>query len=432
MPPARAGVSHTTTSRVPNNGPKVDEDTRRRALAAIEDLKTALLQGSVRADSATSLQRSPRVTNAYEIRGLAVHGDIEDGFGPVMDEFVKNFRDRQDLGACCTAYVGGRKVVDLWAGTADRRTGRRFERDSATVIFSCTKGVMTICAYLLGQEGRLDLDAPIVHYRPEFAQGGKESITLRQALAHRAGLAYLDRDLTTAEVIAWSPVIEAIEQQVPQHRPTDGHAYHAITIGWLVGEVIRRITGLAPGTYFRRTLGDPLGLNTWIGLPASERDKVAFMEAPLPDDDSEFAKEFARLGSQPFVERTFTLGGAFAFPADNGSVTFNTPAIQAAEIPGAGGISSAESLAKLYAACVTGVDGGPALLTPASIADGLRVQSAGPQLTGQPTTAPVGVPVSRSRRRRRNRSLGRVVSGTSAPAASLPSPTSTTARASRT
>jgi CubicO group peptidase (beta-lactamase class C family) len=324
------------------------------------------------------------VTNAYETRGFAVHGDVDDGYGPVMDEFVANFRDRQDLGAGCTVYVGGRPVVDLWAGIADRRSDRPYEHDTATVIFSCTKGVMAICAYLLVREGRLDLDAPIARYWPEFAQGGKEAITLRQALAHRAGLAYLDRDLTTAEVIAWDPVIKAIEQQVPHHAPTDGHAYHAVTIGWLVGEVVRRISGLTPGTYFRHALGDPLGLNTWIGLPASAREQVAFMEPPLPDDDSEFAKEFARLGSVPSIERTATLGGAFAFPAANGYVTFNTPAIQAAEIPGAGGISSAESLAKLYAACVTGVEGGQPLLTPASIADGLRVQSAGPQLTGQP------------------------------------------------
>ena len=122
-----------------------------------------------------------------------------------------------------------------------------FEHDTATVIFSCTKGIMAICAYLLVQEGRLDLDVPMARYWPEFAQGGKEAITLRQALAHRAGLAYLDRDLTTAEVLAWDPVIRAIEEQVPHHAPTDGHAYHAVTIGWLVGEVIRRITGLTPG-----------------------------------------------------------------------------------------------------------------------------------------------------------------------------------------
>jgi CubicO group peptidase (beta-lactamase class C family) len=324
------------------------------------------------------------VTNAYEPRGFAVHGDVDDGYGPVMDEFVNNFRDRHDVGAGCTAYVGGRKVVDLWAGVADRRTGRPYEHDSATVIYSCTKGVMAVCAYLLVQEGRLDLDSPIARYWPEFAQAGKERITVRDAMAHRAGLAYLDTDLTLDDVSAWDPVIRAIEAQVPHHAPEDGHAYHASTIGWLLGEVIRRITGLGAGTFFRRSLGDPLGLDTWIGLPDAERGHVAWMEPPLPDDDSEFARGFASFGNDPRIIRTMSLGKAFAFPSDNGQVTFNDPVIQAAEIPGAGGISSAESLARLYAACVTGVDGGQPLLTPASIEDGLRVRSAGPQLTGQP------------------------------------------------
>jgi CubicO group peptidase (beta-lactamase class C family) len=325
------------------------------------------------------------VSSAYQARdGIAVHGVVEDGYGPVMDEFVRNFRDRQDLGAGCTAYVGGRAVVDLWAGIADRASGRPFEHDNATVIFSCTKGVMAVCAYLLVQQGRLDLDLPIAHYWPEFAQAGKERITVRHAMAHRAGLAYLDTDLTLDDVVAWDPVIHAIEGQAPHHAPEDGHAYHAATIGWLLGEVIRRITGMSPGTYFRTALGEPLGLHTWIGLPAGERIRVAWMEPPLPDDDSEFAKGFARLANEPHLVRAMSLGKAFAFPSDNGQVTFNNPVIQAAEIPGAGGISSAAALARLYAACVTGVDGGAALLTPVSIADGLRVQSAGPQLTGQP------------------------------------------------
>jgi CubicO group peptidase (beta-lactamase class C family) len=297
---------------------------------------------------------------------------------------VANFRDRQDVGAGCTAYVDGRTVVDLWAGHADRRTGRPYEHDTATVIYSCTKGVMAVCAYLLVQESRLDLDEPIAHYWPEFAQAGKAKITVRDAMAHRAGLAYLDTDLTLEDVVAWDPVIHAIEAQAPHHAPKDGHAYHASTIGWLLGEVIRRITGLSAGAYFRQALGDPLGLNTWIGIPAAERGHVAWMEPPLPDDDSEFAKGFAKFGDDPRIIRTMSLGKAFAFPSDNGQVTFNNPIIQAAEIPGAGGISSAESLARLYAACVTGVDGHGPLLTPESIADGLRVQSAGPQLTGQP------------------------------------------------
>jgi CubicO group peptidase (beta-lactamase class C family) len=316
--------------------------------------------------------------------GIAVRGSLEDGYGPVLDAFARNFRERQDLGSGCTVYVDGRCVVDLWAGVADRRTGQPFEHDTAAVIFSCTKGILAICAYLLVQEGRLDLDRPIASYWPAFAGAGKEHITVREAMSHRAGLAYLDRDLTREEVLAWSPVIEAIEAQEPHHAPSDGHAYHAMTYGWIVGEVIRRVTGLSPGTWFREVLGDPLDLDTWIGLPPSARGRVAFMEPPLPDAESDIASDIASLGSAPHIERTLTMGGAYSFPADEGYVTFNAPDIQAAEVPGAGGISSAESLAKLYAMCITGVDGAPALLTPGSIADALLVRSAGAQLTGLP------------------------------------------------
>ena len=316
--------------------------------------------------------------------GIAVHGLVDDGYGPVLDAFVRNFDERHDLGSACTVYRDGRVVVDLWAGTADRRTGRPFDRETATVIFSCTKGVMAACAYLLVQEGRLDLDSPIARYWPEFAQAGKDGITVRDAMAHRAGLSYLDTDLTLEDVEAWEPVIRAIEIQRPHSSPGDGHAYHAATIGWLLGEVIRRITGLSAGTYFRSALGDPLGLATWIGLPAAERGRVAWMEPPLPDEDSEMARGFAALGNERHLVRAMSLGKAFGFPAADGTVTFNDPRIQASEIPGAGGVSNAASLARLYAACTTGVDGHPPLLRRASIDDGRRVRSEGPQLTGQP------------------------------------------------
>ena len=313
-----------------------------------------------------------------------ISGDVDEGYGPVMDEFIRNFDDRHDLGSGCTAYVGGRVVVDLWGGIADRRTGRPFEHDSATVIFSCTKGIMAVCTYLLVQRGLVDLDLPMATYWPEFAQAGKDRITVRDVMAHRAGLSYLDTDLTLEDVEAWEPVIRAIEVQKPHWTPEQGHAYHAATIGWLLGELVRRRTGLSAGTFFRRELGDPLGLHTWIGLPASERGRVAWMEPPLPDEDSEMARGFAALAGERHLVRAMSMGKAFAFPAADGTVSFNDPRIQASEIPGAGGISSAASLARLYAACVTGVDGGDALLTRASIDDGLRVRSEGPQLTGQP------------------------------------------------
>jgi CubicO group peptidase (beta-lactamase class C family) len=316
--------------------------------------------------------------------GRRIHGVVEDGFGAMMDVFVANFVERHDLGAGCAVYVDGRLVVDLWGGIAASRTGRTWEHDTAAVIFSCTKGVLAICAYQLVQAGRLDLDAPIARYWPAFGGRGKADITVRDAMAHRAGLPALDIDLTRDDVLAWNPVLRAIESQRPMYPPYAGHLYHAMTYGWLLGEVIHQVGGAMPGRFFRRELGDRLALRTWIGLPEAFRDTVAWMEPPLPDEDSDAARESSRLAADsPVVGRSLSMGGAFAFPADHGLVSFNDPAIQAAEIPAANGISSAESLARLYAACVSDVDG-PPILASSSISDALQVQSAGRQLSGMP------------------------------------------------
>jgi CubicO group peptidase (beta-lactamase class C family) len=313
-----------------------------------------------------------------------IEGFVEPGYEPVRDVFVENFRARSEVGAACAVYVGGRLVVDLWGGIADRRTARPWDRETAAVIFSCSKGLVALCAYLLVEQGRLDLDRPIADHWPEFAANGKAAITVRDALSHRAGLAALDTDLTKADVRAWTPVIRAIEAQRPTSGPADGHAYHAMTSGWIVGEVIRRITGLTPGDFLRQTVVEPIGLRAWIGVPASERSSVAWMEPPLPDEESEAARAAARIADgSPEVERSLTMGGAYAFPAVDGYVTFNDPEIQAGEIPAANGIATARSLARIYAGCVSPIDG-PPLLTRASIEDALAVRSAGPQSTGMP------------------------------------------------
>jgi CubicO group peptidase (beta-lactamase class C family) len=316
--------------------------------------------------------------------GRRVHGFADAGYGPVVDAFKANYLLRHDIGSACTAYVGGRRAVELWGGVADRRTRRSWNRETAAVMFSCSKGVLALCVYRLVEDGRVDLDAPIAQYWPAFGDHGKAGITLREAMSHRAGLSALDIDLSRDDVLAWDPVIRAIETQRPLHAPRDGHVYHALTYGWIVGEVIRRITGLLPGRFFRAEIGDGLGLRTWIGIPRAARPRVAWMEPPLPDEDSDAAREAARLARDNVtVARSLSMGRAFVFPADDGMVTFNNPEIQAAEVPGANGISTAESLARMYAACVASVDG-TRLLSAASIRDALRVQSAGPQRSGMP------------------------------------------------
>lgn len=313
-----------------------------------------------------------------------IHGHVEDGYGPVHDAFAENFRRRGDLGASCAVFVRGRPVVDLWGGTADRRSARAWEADTAAVVFSCSKGLVALCVYLLVERGHLDLDLPIATWWPGFATNGKGAITLRDAMCHRAGLAALDASLSKADVLAWAPVIEAIEAQRPRHRPDAGHLYHAMTYGWIVGEVIRSVTGRTPGAFLRDTLAGPLGLRAWIGLPEDARPSVAWMEPPLPDEDSPIAREAARVAAaSPEIQRSLTMGGAFAFPSDGDGVSFNDPAIQAAEIPAANGIATARSLARIYAGCVSPIDG-PPLLSRDSLADAMSVRATGPQLSGMP------------------------------------------------
>jgi CubicO group peptidase (beta-lactamase class C family) len=179
------------------------------------------------------------------------------------------FQSRGEVGAAVTLYVRGRRVVDLYGGLADTRTGRPWTAHTPAVVFSCTKGILAICAYLLVQQGRLDLDVPVTRYWPGFGRHGKADIPVRWLLTHQAGLPALDRSLTLDEVLAWDPVIAAIEAQTPLWQPGTAHSYHSMTYGWLVGEVIHRVTGQLPGAYFRDTVAGPLGLRTWLGLPAA-------------------------------------------------------------------------------------------------------------------------------------------------------------------
>lgn len=143
----------------------------------------------------------------------AIHGHADAGFGPLVDAFKANFAERGEIGAACAVYVDGRQVVDLWGGSAG--AGRSWQADTPAPVFSVTKALLSISAYMLRERGLLDLDAPMAAYWPEFAQRGKERITLRQALSHRAGLPRLDEDLTPADAAAWHPVVRAIERQAP-------------------------------------------------------------------------------------------------------------------------------------------------------------------------------------------------------------------------
>ena len=150
------------------------------------------------------------------------------------------------------------------------------------LVFSTTKGMTATCANKLAQEGKLDTDAAVADYWPEFAANGKADITVAQLMSHQAGLAWVDGEMTAEEALSWEPVIEALENQHPHWEPGTQHGYHATTFGWLVGEVIRRITGRSVGAYLHDEVATPLGLDLWIGLPEAEESRVGRLISFLP------------------------------------------------------------------------------------------------------------------------------------------------------
>ena len=221
-----------------------------------------------------------------------------------------------EVGAACCVYADGRPVVDLWGGLADREANRPWDEDTIVAVASTTKGATAICAHLLAQRGELDLDAPVVKYWPEFGAAGKEQIPVRWLLSHQAGLPVIDTPLTFEDACAWHPVIRALEAQKPLWQPGTEHLYHAHTFGFLVGEVVRRITGKSLGTFFADEVAAPLGLSAWIGLPEEQEERVA------------------RISTRPFTLEELTAGMIEATGLDADTVT---AWIECAVRPGLGG-----------------------------------------------------------------------------------------------
>ena len=332
-------------------------------------------------------------------------GDVEQGWGKVADAFRANFADSGEIGAACSVYVAGRPVVDVWGGLADREANLPWRGDTIAQVASTTKGATAICAHLLVQRGELDLDAPVVRYWPEFGAEGKEEIPVRWLLSHQAGLPVVDGPLTFEQACAWDPVIRALEAQKPLWKPGTQHLYHAVTYGFLVGEVVRRITGKSLGTFFAEEVAGPLGLSAWIGLPEEHEPRVARFEDAAPFTVEELlAGMIATTGLDAdtvtkWVESMWTpdaiqiragnLGGAL----DPATGYFRTREWRAAEFPAANMVADAHSLARMYAATVGDVDG-IRLLDPATVETMTEIQTDKTTMYGVP--AGLDIPADRS------------------------------------
>ncbi|MFC8271094.1 serine hydrolase domain-containing protein [Streptomyces sp. NPDC057271] len=269
----------------------------------------------------------------------AIEGHCDPRFAAVRETFEANFRTRDELGAAVAVRLHGETVVDLWGGWADPARTRPWKRDTVVNVWSTTKGVTALCAHLLADRGLLDLDAPVASYWPEFAAAGKEALPVRHLLSHRAGLSGLREPLSLAEFYDWELTTARLAATAPWWEPGTRSGYHAMTYGFLVGEVIRRVTGELPGTFLRREITGPLGIDFTIGLPEKDADRAAELVHPRTSSASEQAAVFAQL--DPAAQ------AALANPLV-GAGHANSPEWRAAELPAANGHGTARAVAELY------------------------------------------------------------------------------------
>jgi CubicO group peptidase (beta-lactamase class C family) len=285
---------------------------------------------------------------------VTIEGTCEPRFTRVREAFADNFASRRETGASVALAFDGRVVVDLWGGWADKARVRPWTRDTIVNVFSTTKGLTAICAHRLAGEGRLELDARVAKYWPEFAANGKDQITVRQLLNHRAGLPAIRKPLGPEDLYDWRTITDALAAEAPWWEPGTRHGYHAITFGYLIGEVIRRIAGKSVGGYFSDEIAAPLVIDAHIGLPSPEDGRVADMLGAPPPAPGEF-NLFAEMGKNPESVTART----FMNPPVLSMAMVNSRAWRGAEIPAANGHTNARALARLYGALARGgeVDG---------------------------------------------------------------------------
>ena len=297
-------------------------------------------------------------------------GFIAKGYEKVRQAFEQNFTSGQEVGAACCIYRDGKPVVNIWGGLKNSDTQEAWNENTVQVIFSAIKGMTTICILSLVEQGKLNLDEPIATYWPEFAAEGKDVITLSMVLSHRAGVPFIDGDFTLQDVYDRDLVIEAIARQRPAWEPGTAHGYHVRTFGWILGEVVRRVTGKSFGEVVQDTISKPLGIPLWVGLPDSEMDNVAKL-IPPPTGSQNLID---LMGADSIMVKAIT-GPSNLFDYNE---MWNTPELLRAEMPSSNGVSNAHALAKIYASLLgNGVDN-IRLLTEETVKNARQPLSSGP------------------------------------------------------
>lgn len=287
-----------------------------------------------------------------------IGGGVDEGYGKVADAFRRNLSSGKEIGAAVAVYRGGRKVVDLWGGYRNGRTRAPWEQDTIVNVFSTTKGVASLAVAVAASRGLIDYDAKVADYWPEFAQGGKGAITVRQLLSHQAGLVAIKPPLTLADIADPDKLSARIAAQVPAWAPGTRHGYHAVTLGWYQSALIRRVDPQRRtlGRFFADEVAGPLGLDFYIGLPESvDRNRVALLD---PVSRTEM---LLHLHTMPpkfvaglFNPRSLTARAFLIATGIKEAGDFNRDDIRTPEIPSVNGTATASSIAKLYGDAATG------------------------------------------------------------------------------
>ena len=289
---------------------------------------------------------------------MKINGEVRRGFEKVRDAFARA-QAADEGGAQLCVYHHGEMVVDLWCGH-DKERDRPFDGNTITLLMSGAKGMTATCAHILIERGLLDAEAPVSKYWPEFATVGKQEMPVSYVLSHRAGLPVFmpESGIGPAELLDWDRSTSALAEMAPLWEPGTAFGYHSLTFGYLVGELIRRVSGRSVGRFFAEEIAQPLRLDLWLGrLPENEEYRVApqFSTSPEMSPEQQLAM-LSHAGIDP-NERIVKLMVGGGFGAEEANRFLNSRAAHVAEIPSANGIGNARSLAKMYAATIGETDG---------------------------------------------------------------------------
>ncbi|MHA2037621.1 MAG: serine hydrolase domain-containing protein [Promethearchaeota archaeon] len=276
------------------------------------------------------------------LKEIEIHGFCDESFEPLKEAFAKNFEEGLEVGASLAATVNGKFVIDVWSGFADPAQTRPWEKDTIVNVYSTTKFMTIICTLMCVDRGLLDLETPVAKYWPEFAQAGKEKIPVKHILSHMSGISGFETKITSKTLYDWDKIVDLLAAQEPWWEPGTKCGYHSITHGYLLGELVRRVSGKSLGTFFREEIAIPLNADFHIGLSEEHDPRVGELIPPQMDWEA-----FAGVDPNSVVMKTLT----------NPLLTAQEPTTRewrAAEIPAAGGMGNARSVARIAAALACG------------------------------------------------------------------------------